>query len=137
MKKSDEIILNIKKRIENKFKLIEKNEKEITQLKKDNSDLIQEFYLMNNNDTQNCKNLSNEIIKRMNNYILRKIKFVENNLLNNNDSLNDINFQQMKNFPLTMKYLDVSQKEKLFSFIDSINNLINTLKKFHDRFKEK
>ena len=53
MKKSDEIILNIKKRIENKFKLIEKNEKEITQLKKDNSDLIQEFYLMNNNDTQN------------------------------------------------------------------------------------
>ena len=73
----------------------------------------------------------------MNNYILRKIKFVENNLLNNNDSLNDINFQQMKNFPLTMKYLDVSQKEKLFSFIDSINNLINTLKKFHDRFKEK
>lgn len=137
MKKSDEIILNIKKRIENKFKLIEKNEKEITQLKKDNSDLIQEFYLMNNNDTQNCKNLSNEIIKRMNNYILRKIKFVENNLLNNNDSLNDINFQQMKNFPLTMKYLDVSQKEKLFSFIDSINNLINTLKKFHDGFKEK
>ena len=92
---------------------------------------------MNNNDTQNCKNLSNEIIKRMNNYILRKIKFVENNLLNNNDSLNDINFQQMKNFPLTMKYLDVSQKEKLFSFIDSINNLINTLKKFHDGFKEK
>lgn len=138
MKKNDEIVLNIKKRIENKFKLIEKNEKEIAQLKNDNNDLIKEFYLINNNNNQNQKNFTNdEIVKRTNNYILRNIKFVENNLLNNNDIPNDINFQQMKNFPLTMKHLDVSQKENIMSLIDSINNLINTLKNFHDRIKEK
>ena len=136
-KKNDEIVLNLKKRIENKFKLIEKNEKEITQLKKDNNDLINDFYSINNSNIQNEKNFSNEIIKRINNYILRNIKFVENNLLNNNDLLNDNNFQQMKNFPLTMKHLDVSQKENIMSLIDSINNLINTLKNFHDRIKEK
>ena len=56
--------------------------------------------------------------------------------MNNNDLLNGINFEQMKNFPLTMKYLDESQKEKIKSLMDSINNLISTLKNFHEKIKE-
>ena len=43
----------------------------------------------------------------------------------------------MKNFPLTMKYLDESQKEKIKSLMDSINNLISTLKNFQEKIKEK
>ena len=136
IEQNDEIVSDLKKRIENKFNLIEKNEKEITLLKKDNNELINDFYIISNNDTQKEKNVYNEIIKRANNYILKNINFVENNLLNNNDLLNGINFEQMKNFPLTMKYLDESQKEKIKSLMDSINNLISTLKNFHEKIKE-
>jgi hypothetical protein len=137
IEQNDEIVSDLKKRIENKFNLIEKNEKEITLLKKDNNELINDFYIISNNDTQKEKNVYNEIIKRANNYILKNINFVENNLLNNNDLLNGINFEQMKNFPLTMKYLDESQKEKIKSLMDSINNLISTLKNFQEKIKEK
>ena len=71
------------------------------------------------------------------NYILKNIKNVENNLINNNNELfNTINFDQMKNFPLTMKYLDEAQKEKINNLIDSINNLINTFKNFHEQIKK-
>ena len=42
----------------------------------------------------------------------------------------------MKNFPLTMKYLDEAQKEKINNLIYSINNLINTFKNFHEQIKK-
>ena len=136
IKKNDDIIINLKKNIENKFKIIEKNEKEIIQIKKEIFELINNLY-MNNNNINEEKNVTNELIKRMNNYILKNIKNVENNLINNNNELfNTINFDQMKNFPLTMKYLDEAQKEKINNLIDSINNLINTFKNFHEQIKK-
>ena len=136
IKKNDDIIINLKKNIENKFKIIEKNEKEIIQIKKEIFELINNLY-MNNNNINEEKNVTNELIKRMNNYILKNIKNVENNLINNNNELfNTINFDQMKNFPLTMKYLDEAQKEKINYLIDSINNLINTFKNFHEQIKK-
>ena len=136
IKKNDDIIINLKKNIENKFKIIEKNEKEIIQIKKEIFELINNLY-MNNNNINEEKNVTDELIKRMNNHILKNIKNVENNLINNNNELfNTINFDQMKNFPLTMKYLDEAQKEKINYLIDSINNLINTFKNFHEQIKK-
>ena len=136
IKKNDDIIINLKKNIENKFKIIEKNEKEIIQIKKEIFELINNLY-MNNNNINEEKNVTDELIKRMNNHILKNIKNVENNLINNNNELfNTINFDQMKNFPLTMKYLDEAQKEKINNLIYSINNLINTFKNFHEQIKK-
>jgi len=136
IKKNDDIIINLKKNIENKFKIIEKNEKEIIQIKKEIFELINNLY-MNNNNINEEKNVTDELIKKMNNHILKNIKNVENNLINNNNELfNTINFDQMKNFPLTMKYLDEAQKEKINYLIDSINNLINTFKNFHEQIKK-
>ena len=136
IKKNDDIIINLKKNIENKFKIIEKNEKEIIQIKKEIFELINNLY-MNNNNINEEKNVTDELIKKMNNHILKNIKNVENNLINNNNELfNTINFDQMKNFPLTMKYLDEAQKEKINNLIDSINNLINTFKNFHEQIKK-
>ena len=136
IKKNDDIIINLKKNIESKFKIIEKNEKEIIQIKKEIFELINNLY-MNNNNINEEKNVTNELTKRMNNYILKNIKNVENNLINNNNELfNTINFDQMKNFPLTMKYLDEAQKEKINNLIYSINNLINTFKNFHEQIKK-
>ena len=137
VKKSDEIVINLKKNIENKYNIIKQNENEITQLKKDNNNLINDFYIMNSYDNKKEKNFSNELIKRTNNYILKNIQYVEKNLKNNNELFNSVNFEQMKNFPLTMKYLDDSQKEKMSSLIDSINNLKKTFVNFHEKIKEK
>ena len=136
IKKNDDIIINLKKNIESKFKIIEKNEKEIIQIKKEIFELINNLY-MNNNNINEEKNVTDELIKKMNNHILKNIKNVENNLINNNNELfNTINFDQMKNFPLTMKYLDEAQKEKINNLIYSINNLINTFKNFHEQIKK-
>ena len=128
---------NLKKNIENKFKLINQNEKEITELKRKNNKLINDFYLINSNNVKSEKNFANELIKRINNSILKNIQCLENNLIKHDVLLSEINFEQMKNFPLTMKYLDDYQKEKAKSLIDSINNLMNTLKNFDGRIKEK
>ena len=81
--------------------------------------------------------MANELVKKTNNYILKNIKYVENNLINNNELLSSVNFESIKSFPLTMKYLDESQKEKIKFLISSINNLMNTFKNFHEKIKEK
>ena len=137
IKKSDEIVENLKKNIENKFKILEHNEQEISQLKKENNNLINDLYIKNANDSQDEKILANELVKKTNNYILKNLKYVENNLINNNELLSSVNFESIKNFPLTMKYLDESQKRKIKSLISSINNLMNTFKNFHEKIKEK
>ena len=136
IKKSDEIVDNMKKNIENKFKILEHNEQEISQLKKENDKLINDLYIKNANVSQEEKIYANELIKKMNNYIIKNIKYVENNLINNDELLSSINFESIKSFPLTMKYLDESQKEKIKSLIGSINNLMNTFKNFHEKIKE-
>jgi len=137
IKKSDEIVDNLKKNIENKFKILEHNEQEISQLKKENDKLINDLYVKNANVSQEEKIYANELIKKTNNYIINNIKYVENNQINNDELLSSINFESIKSFPLTMKYLDESQKEKIKSMIGSINNLMNTFKNFHEKIKEK
>ena len=137
IKKSDEIVENLKKNIENKFKILEHNEQEISLLKKENNKLINDLYIKNANDSQEEKILANELVKKTNNYILKNIKYVENNLINNNELLSSVNFESIKSFPLTMKYLNESQKEKIKFLISSINNLMNTFKNFHEKIKEK
>ena len=136
IKKSDEIVDNMKKNIENKFKILEHNEQEISQLKKENDKLINDLYIKNANVSQEEKIYANELIKKTNNYIIKNIKYVENNLINNDELLSSINFESIKSFPLTMKYLDESQKEKIKYLIGSINNLMNTFKNFHEKIKE-
>ena len=137
VKKSDEIVDDLKKRIDNKFKILEQNEKEISQLKKENNELINDLYIKNSNDSQKEKKIANGIIQKTNNYILKNMKYIENNLINNYESLSNLNFEQIKNFPLTMKFLDEYQKEKVKSLIISINNLMNTFSNFHEKIKEK
>ena len=137
IQKSDELIQNLKKNIEYKKELLKKNEKEITLLKKESDNLINDFYLINSNNSEEEKNFTNELVIRANNYILKNIKYLENNLINVDESLSSINFQQIKNFPLTMKYLDTTQKEKIKSLINSINNFMNTLRNFHKKIQEK
>ena len=137
IQKNDETIENLKKNIENKKEQLKKNEKEISQLKKESDNLINDFYLINYDNSQEEKNFANDLIMKANNYILKNIKYLENNVINIDESLNKINFEQIKNFPLTMKYLDETQKEKIKSLINSINNFMNTLKNFHHKLKEK
>ena len=69
--------------------------------------------------------------------MIASIKYLENNVINIDESLSKINFEQIKNFPLTMKYLDETQKEKIKSLINSINNFMNTLRNFHKKIQEK
>ena len=138
VEKSNEIIDNLKKRIENKIKIVENNEKEILMLKKENANLINDYYILSENNNQQ-KNFTNELIQRINHYLTKNISFVENNIINNSicSSLDKINFEKMKNFPLNMKYLDDSQKEKLKNIINSVNNLSLSLKNLHEKFNEK
>ena len=137
IKKNDETIENLKKNIENKKEQLKKNEKEISQLKKESDNLINDFYLINYDNSQEEKNFANDLIIKANNCVLKNIKYLENNVINIDESLSKINFGQIKNFPLTMKYLDETQKEKIKSLINSINNFMNTLKNFHHKIKEK
>ena len=127
----------INNNIENKKELLKKNEKVISLLKKESVNLLNDFYLINSDNSQEEKNFANELVIRANNYILKNIKYLENNLINVDESLSSINFQQIKNFPLTMKYLDTTQKEKIKSLINSINNFMNTLRNFHKKIQEK
>ena len=107
-------------------------------LKKENANLINDYYILSENNNQQ-KNFTNELIQRINNYLTKNISFVENNIINNSicSSLDKINFEKTKNFTLTMKYLDDSQKEKLKNIINSVNNLSLNLKNLHEKFNEK
>ena len=62
--------------------------------------------------------------------IINKNNFVLMNWLEDK-----LNFEQLKNFPLTMKYMNNYQKEKCWSMINSIKNLISTLEKFKENLK--
>ena len=71
---------------------MKKNEKEITLLKKESDNLINDFYLINSNNSEEEKNFTNELVIRANNYILKNIKYLENNLINVDEYLRSISF---------------------------------------------
>jgi hypothetical protein len=94
------------KSIDNKLKIIEKNQKKLTDLRNENNNLVFEYYLkhMNENNKQK-KFCSNELVGRINNQILHNIKILQEKFQNSSNNLDKLNFEQFKNFPLTMKYL--------------------------------
>ena len=78
---------------------------------------------------------TNELVGRINNQILHNMKILQDKFQNNSNNLDKLNFEQLKNFPLTMKYMNNYQKEKCYSMINSIKNLISTLEKFKENLK--
>jgi hypothetical protein len=135
-KKCNDKVNSSMKSIDNKLKIIEKNQKKLTDLRNENNNLVFEYYLkhMNENNKQK-KFCSNELVERINNQILHNIKILQEKFQNNSNNLDKLNFDQFKNFPLTMKYMNNYQKEKCWNIINSIKNLISTLEKFKGNLK--
>ena len=136
LKKSNNKVNNSMKSIDNKLKIIEENQKKLTELRNENNNLMSEYYLkqMNENNKQK-KFCTNELVGRINNQIIHNIKILQEKFQNNSNNLDKLNFEQFKNFPLTMKYMNNCQKEKCSYIINSIKNLISTLEKFKENLK--
>ena len=136
LKKSNNKVNNSMKSIDNKLKIIEENQKKLTELRNENNNLMSEYYLkqMNENNKQK-KFCTNELVGRINNQIIHNIKILQEKFQNNSNNLDKLNFEQFKNFPLTMKYMNNCQKEKYSYIINSIKNLISTLEKFKENLK--
>ena len=135
-KKSTDKVNTSMKSIDDKLKIIEENQKKLTDLRNENNNLMFEYYLkhMNENNKQK-KFCTNELVGRINNQILHNMKILQEKFQNNSNNLDKLNFEQLKNFPLTMKYMNNYQKEKCYSMINSIKNLISTLEKFKENLK--
>lgn len=135
-KKSTDKVNTSMKSIDDKLKIIEENQKKLTDLRNENNNLMFEYYLrhMNENNKQK-KFCTNELVGRINNQILHNMKILQDKFQNNSNNLDKLNFEQLKNFPLTMKYMNNYQKEKCYSMINSIKNLISTLEKFKENLK--
>ena len=135
-KKSTDKVNSTMKSIDNKLKIIEENQKKLIDLKNENNNLMFEYYSkhMNENNKQK-KFCSNELVGRVNNRILHNMKILQEKFKNNSNNLDTLNFEQFQNFPLTMKYMNNYQKEKCWSIINSIKNLISTLEKFKENLK--
>ena len=134
--KEEENIKNIKKSIENKLKEIEDNQSKIMKYRNKNNDLLYEYYLKNMNVNNEGKNCANELIKRVNNYILKNIELIQQ-MKNNTNISYKLDFEQFNNFPLTMKYLNNTQEKEINNIIDLITKLSIIMKNFHEQFKEK
>ena len=135
-KKSNDKVDSSMKSIDNKLKIIEENQKKLTELRNENNNLVFEYYLKHINENNKQKKFcSNELVGRVNNQILHNMKILQEKFQNNSNNLDELNFEQFKNFPLTMKYMNNYQKEKCWSIINSIKNLITTLEKFKENLK--
>ena len=138
-KKDDDRVSNtMVKSIENKLKIIEENKKKLEELRNENNNLIYENYSSNINDNNSHKKFfSNELIKRLNNQLLNDINFIQDKFKNNTNNLNKLNFEQFNNFPLTMKYLNNLQKEKLINIINTIKKIIPIMQNFNEQIKNR
>ena len=135
LKKDDENINNLMNSINNKLKLIEENQNKIIDLRKKNNDNMYKYYLINMNNKNEEKNCCNELIKRINNHTLKNIEFMQNKIKENN-CFDKLNFEELKNFPLTMKYLNNNQMNDINYIINMIKKLINILIQYHEQFKK-
>ena len=135
-KKSTDKVNTSMKSIDDKLKIIEENQKKLTDLRNENNNLMFEYYLKHMNENNKQKQFcTNELVGRINNQILHNMKILQDKFQNNSNNLDKLNFEQLKNFPLTMKYMNNYQKEKCWSMINSIKNLISTLEKFKENLK--
>ena len=135
LKKDDDNMENIKKRIDNKLKKIEENENKILKLRSDNNNIMYENYLKNMNNINEGKNFCNELIGRVNNQAVKNIKYIQETIKNNNN-YEKVSFEQIKNFPLTMKYLNNSQSSEINNIYDLVKNLLTILIQFRDNLKK-
>ena len=135
MKKEGENMNNVMNRINNKLKLIEENQNKIMNLGKENYNNMYKYYLMNMNSENEQKNYCNELIKRVNNHTMKNINFIQEKINDNND-INKVNFEELKNFPLTMKYLNNAQLNEIKNIINMINQLKNVLLQYHEQLKK-
>ena len=135
LKNQDENIDKIKKRVDDKLQKIKENQNKIIQLRNENHNMMYQNYLNNLNSNNEGKEFSNELIKRTNNFALKNIKFLEENIKFNGNHEN-VNFEKIKNFNLTMKYLNESQKRDIHHIIDLIQKLYEVLKKFKNKFQK-
>ena len=135
LKNQDENIDKIKKRVDDKLQKIKENQNKIIQLRNENHNMMYQNYLNNLNSNNEGKEFSNELIKRTNNFALKNIKFLEENIKFNGNHEN-VNFEKIKNFNLTMKYLNESQKRDIHHIIDLIQKLYEVLKQFKNKFQK-
>ena len=135
LKNQDENIDKIKKRVDDKLQKIKENQNKIIQLRNENHNMMYQNYLNNLNSNNEGKEFSNELIKRTNNFALKNIKFLEENIKFNGNHEN-VNFEQIKNFNLIMKYLNESQKRDIHHIIELIQKLYEVLKQFRNKFKK-
>ena len=135
LKKDEENIENIKKRIDNKLKKIEENENKIIQLRNDNNNIMYENYLKNMNNINEGKIFSNELIGRVNNQTIKNIKYFQETI-QNNKNYEKVSFEQINNFPLTMKYLNNAQNNDINYIFNLIKHLLILLMQFRDNIKK-
>ena len=134
IKKDEQNMENVKKRIDNKLKKIEENENKIIKLRNDNNNMMYDNYLKNMNNANIGKNFSNKLIGRVNNQTVQNIKYIEE-IIENNNNYEKVRFEQIKNFPLTMKYLKNSQDKEINDILGLVKNLLILLKEFRDKLK--
>ena len=135
LKKDEENIENIKKRIDNKLKKIEENENKIIQLRNHNNNIMYENYLKNMNNINEGKIFSNELIGRVNDQTIKNIKYFQETIQNNRN-YEKVSFEQINNFPLTMKYLNNAQNNDMNYVFSLIKNLLIVLMQFRDNIKK-
>ncbi len=135
MKKEEENMNNVNIRINNKLKMIEENQNKIMNLRNENYNNMYKYYLMNMSNKNEQKSYCNELIKRVNNHTMKNINFIQEKINENND-LNKVNFEELKNFPLTMKYLNNAQLNEIKNIINMIKQLKNVLLQYHEQLKK-
>ena len=124
-------INDVKKRIEEKLGKIKNNENEIIKLGKENEEMLNKEYL-NKINFENVGKLNvNELLERINNYTIDKIKNYEN-IDNSRTTINLEKLKSLQKLEIILKNIDPSIKEKyelLISNLRELNVIIKKLKK--------
>ena len=134
-KKDDEMIEKAKNDITKKIDIINKNQKRLQELREENSSKIYNIYLRAMNRNNEGKNYSNELVKRIINENLANIQFLKENIQKNHIYEN-VNLQKLKNFPLTIKYMNDEQKNVINQCIEIFKQLAKLLKQFKENIKK-
>ena len=134
LEKIDENMKNKKRNIEKKLKIIEENENKIKKLNDENNNYIYENYLKNANYNNEGKNCCNELLKRVNNEILKNMNFIQDQI-KQEENFTKLNFEQFKAFPLTLKYLNDIQEKDINHLLVLIKKLFLLLNQFCEQLK--
>ena len=134
MTKDEENLNNAMHRINKKLKMIEENQNKIMKLRDESNNNMHKYYLMNMNNKNTEKNYTNELIKRINNHTLKNIEFLKEKMKDNN-YFDRPKFEELQNFPLSMKYLNNNQINEMKNIINMMKQLKNILLQYHEKLK--